>query len=329
MKRLALMIILMIVAVGASGEGLDVAIAALEQGRVEEARTQLALLIEADPRSSSLHCWLGRANLAAKKTKAAIDALELSVKLDPARSESHLWLGRAYLEELQSGGGLQQAFLAGKARGALEKAVELDPSSVDARLSLAGYYLNAPMIAGGSRKKALAQAEAIAKLDAVQGSLLLAQIHAEKKEWDQAEAALQRVLDLHPDHADAHFLLGRIYQDSERWLDASKSFEAAIAANPELALAWYQLGRTGALSGSNLDRALAAIDVYLERFAGAGSPAYRVGAWWRKGTILEKKGRRDDAVAAYRHALQIDPNYENARTSLEALIARKGGSAKP
>jgi tetratricopeptide (TPR) repeat protein len=324
MKQLALTIIMMLTTSVAAGERLEAAIAALEQGRIAESRAELVQLVKADPASPSLRYWLGRTHLASGDTGLAIDELAISVELDETRPEVHLWLGRAYLAELQSGGGLRQAFLAGKVRTSFEKAVELDPSSVEARISLAGYYLSAPLIAGGSRKKALGQAEAIVKLDLVEGSLLLARIHSEKKEWDQAEAALLRVLEVHPEHAEAHFLLGRTYQDAERWPEAARSFEAAIAANPELPLAWYQLGRTGALSGSNLDRSLAAIEVYLERFADAGPPVYRTGAWWRKGTILEKKGLTDDAIAAYQRALETDPGYENARTSLEALKGARG-----
>ena len=252
-----------------------------------------------------------------------LEALEQAVAREPNRAEAHFRLGRALVEKLQSAGMAEKVLLAGKARRALEQAVQLDPSHIEARAALARYYLNAPMIAGGSLKKAQEQAQAIVALDPAKGHLLVARIHAERKEWDGAAAAYARVLEHEPKNAAMHYELGRAYQELERWSEAARAFEDAIALDPDLGLAWYQLGRTGALSGASLDRALEAIDLYITRFAAAASATFQVGAWWRKGMILEKLGRTAEATAAYRRATELDPSHEQARAALARITAAR------
>jgi hypothetical protein len=242
----------------------------------------------------------------------SLEALEQAAAREPNRADAHYRLGRALVEKLQSAGMSEKVLLAGKARRALERAVELDPSHADARAALARYYLNAPMIAGGSLKKAKEQAEAIVAVDPPKGHLLVARIHSERKEWNEAAAAYGRVLEHEPKNAAMHYELGRVHQELQRWPEAAGAFEQAVALDANLALAWYQLGRTGALSGTNLGRALEALEVYLARFAASQSATFHVGAWWRKGMLLEKLGRPADAAAAYTRATELDPTDEQA-----------------
>ena len=260
----------------------------------------------------------GRKLLADGQVDAAIVRFSEAVKLHPTSSETSLWLGRALLTKLQKASGLDQALYASRVKEAFEKAVELDPKSVEARISLAGYYTNAPFIAGGSFKKAKKQAEAVTHIDPLRGQLLMADIHVEAKEWPEAEAALDRALVVDPSNARTHFALGRVYQEAGRWPAASSAFEKAVELDPRFAQAWYQIGNTGAISGQNLDRALEALDVYLQRHAEGGGPVLHAGAWWRRGAILEKKGNTDEAIAAYRKSLEIRPD-ERVTAALDAL----------
>ncbi len=45
----------------------------------------------------------------------------------------------------------------------------------------------------------------------------------------------------------------------------------------------------------------------------------RVRGWWRLARVYEKQGKKDDAVAALRCALEVDPDYDRARKDLERL----------
>jgi cytochrome c-type biogenesis protein CcmH/NrfG len=45
----------------------------------------------------------------------------------------------------------------------------------------------------------------------------------------------------------------------------------------------------------------------------------RAAAHWRLGQVLDKLGRRDDAVAALREAVRLDPRLEDAKKLLASL----------
>lgn len=79
-----------------------------------------------------------------------------------------------------------------------------------------------------------------------------------------------------------------------------------------------QLGKVAARSGQHLPEGLAALDQVLREPLEGGSAGY-AGAWWRKGQILQALGRRDEARAAAREALRIDPNHRGAKELLEGL----------
>jgi uncharacterized protein len=306
----------------ADAEVVRAGVTLLEAGRSGEAAAFFTEHVKLAPGTAEYHYWSGRALLAEKEIEGAVEAFERATDLVPDRSELHLWLGRALVQKLQSAGTLEKARLAGRVRQSYEKAVELDPSSLEARTSLAGYYLSAPALAGGSTRKAMEQIEAIIAIDPARGLVLLAQVHLQKKEWEEAEAAYRKVLEHDQGNAAIHFQMGRMYQDRERWSEAAGSFEAAIASDPAHAEAWYQLGRTGAMSGENLDRALEAIEIFIDRFSSVSDPAYRAGSWWRKGMILDRQGRIEEAIAAYRRALQIDPSHQHSRKALAMREAK-------
>jgi tetratricopeptide (TPR) repeat protein len=50
--------------------------------------------------------------------------------------------------------------------------------------------------------------------------------------------------------------------------------------------------------------------------------ADRVRGWWRLARVYEKQGKKEDAVAALRCALEVDPGYDRAREDLERLSRR-------
>lgn len=47
--------------------------------------------------------------------------------------------------------------------------------------------------------------------------------------------------------------------------------------------------------------------------------------WNYKGMALEKLGRKEEALEYYNKALQIDPNYELAKSNKDRLMASTGG----
>ena len=209
---------------------------------------------------------------------------EKAVALDPANSNYQWRLGDAYGRSAQKAGVFSKMGLAGKCRTAYEKAVELDPKNLDARSSLMNYYQQAPGIAGGSKDKALAQAQEIKKLDASRGRFAFATLYLAEKKYDQAFA----------------------------------EFEEVLKEKPDDYAALFQTGRLAAISGERLDHGLTVLRQCLTMPPPEGQPGHAA-AHWRIGFILEKKGDKVGARAAYEASLKLDPKFPQAIESLRKL----------
>jgi hypothetical protein len=129
-----------------------------------------------------------------------------------------------------------------------------------------------------------------------------------ERERATREASAARAAQLHAE--------GRALVQAGRAADALPLLRAAFAAAPldetrlDLAFALLTAGRP--------PDALAEVDALL-----AGSPAFADGHFIR-GLILEALGRRDDAVAAYRELLRLEPDGQEApaaRARLDTLAA--------
>lgn len=249
---------------------------------------------------------------------AAIEAGEQAVETLTQDSQAWFWLGRAYAQQAMRASLLGKPKWAGKTRDAYLQAVTLDPANLDARFDLMQYYVMAPGFLGGDREKADAQVVAMAERDAVMGKLATAMLAQYDKQPAVAERAYRDALKLDPAHSRARIGLAMYLQPGERWDEIRTLWDESLAKNPDDALAHYQLGRLAALSGQQLDAGL----VHLDRFISINETpeGMTVGAaHWRRGQLLEKLGRRDDALVAYGEAVRRQPSLQSAKDDLERL----------
>ena len=216
--------------------------------------------------------------------EAAVKFLEKAAEFAPGSSEYQRRLGDAYGRSAQKAGTLSKLGWARKSRAAYAKAVELDPANFDARFSLLSYYQQAPGIAGGGMDKAYAEAEEIRKRDPARGRLAFAQLYLSEKR-----------------HTEAFAL-----------------FDETLRAAPDDYAALYQLGRLAALTGERLDDGAAALRRCLATPPPPDQPSHAA-AHWRLGMIEEKRPDPAAARAAYTAALEVDPNFRQARESLAKL----------
>ena len=114
------------------------------------------------------------------------------------------------------------------------------------------------------------------------------------------EAAAECLLD--SDHAE------------EAWKVASDGL-AAVEAPSILRL---ELGKIAARANIHREEGLAYLDQVVGQPLEGGTAGY-AGAWWRKGQILQAQGKKDEAKAAARKALTIDPKHPGAKKLLEIL----------
>ena len=250
----------------------------------------------------------------------ASDLAEALVEAQPDHARGWQWLARAYAQRAMRAGLLGKASLAGKCREAYEKSVALDPSHVETQFELHQFYVQAPGIVGGGEDESRAQAATIAKLDATYGHLAAGMV-AEKFDEDPvaAEREYRAAVDAGgPNQSRARMSLANWLAAKERWDDARAIWAAVLATNPDDGTALFMTGRIAALSGQSLEAGLAALDRYLALEAKPEdigvAPAH-----WRRGLVLEKLGRMEEAIAALTAAVAADANFEQARKDLARL----------
>jgi tetratricopeptide (TPR) repeat protein len=172
---------------------------------------------------------------------------------------------------------------ANRGRDAMIRAIELNPENLQAREGLMQFYSQAPWPIGSS-SKAYAQAEEIRKRDPIRGLTALITLKSGEK----------------------------------KYADATELCEIALKQNPDNYLALYQIGRLASTTGENLDRGLITLRRCLELVPPPNQPGHS-GAHFRIGVILEKKGDKPAARAAYESALKLDPKMKLALEALAKL----------
>lgn len=249
----------------------------------------------------------------------AVEVGEALVERTPEDSQAWLWLGRAYGQQALAASILRRAGYASSCREAFEKAVELDPANAQAQWDLMQFYLQAPGFMGGGRDKADARREALRALAPVWGHLADAQMAWQADEdLAAAERHYRAALALMPREDRARIGLSSLLQQQERWDEARAYWDAAVAADETDLVAVYQQGRLSAVTGSELEtgeqalRRILAADPLPESLS-------RAATHWRLGQILDKLGRREDAVAALAEAVRLDPRLEDAKKLLASL----------
>ncbi|MDB5991386.1 MAG: hypothetical protein JWQ10_2789 [Herbaspirillum sp.] len=223
----------------------------------------------------------------------------------------------------------------------LERVAALQPASPEAHNNLANTYrrLDRPERAQFHYQQALTLNPAYAEAHSNMASLLSAQ-----GQFDQAILAARQAIELNPQMVDAYLNLAEIetsrlrHGEALRWIDALLSFapqhvgglaaraqilrkmertdealvyaRQALALAPDNASAHNTLGQILQALGM-FDEALAAFD---QAAALPGTVAEEVLV--ARATLFLESGRKEEAVAAFEHALAVFPG------SLRAVVAR-------
>jgi tetratricopeptide (TPR) repeat protein len=250
---------------------------------------------------------------------AAVDAAEKSLEALPGDARAWFWSGRAYGLQAMRASLLSKPKWAGRSRDAYEKAVALDPELIEARYDLLQYYLFAPGFLGGGRDKADAQAAELARRDLVWGKLAESSLAMADKKPEVAEAALRDAVTKVPDSARARQALAGMLQRQARWDEVRQLWRERLSQNAEDPTARYQLGRAAALTGAQLEDGLSQLDAFVA--AGVIPEGLSAGAaHWRRGQVLEKLGRRDDAITALKLAVSDSTTRKQAQPDLDRVV---------
>lgn len=278
-RRRWLLLLFSTAVAGASAKnagGLVRAMDCYHSRRYSEARVLFGELARERPLDPEIDFYLGRLALWFDDEAVALAHLERAVRAAPQEARIQNALGDAYGLAAQNAPLLSKLGWARKCRAAYERAIELEPANYLYRWSLLGYFCVAPRLAGGGLEKAHAQADAIARLDPMNGRIA------------RATLALAE----------------------ERFAAAFAQFEPVLRDSPDDFMALYQIGRCAALSGREVDRGIAALRRCLTLRApeGDGLPT-AASVHHRLGNLLERRG---DPVAAQHHfaeARRLHPDF--------------------
>lgn len=274
-------------AAGASGRNAAELARALDcynSRRYSEARAMFDQLARERPADPEIGFYLGRLALWFDEERPALEHLERAAAAAPHDARIQNALGDAYGLAAQNAPLLSKLGWARKCQAAYERAVALAPDFPAFRWSLLGYFCAAPRLAGGGFEKAHAQADAIARLDAVNGRVARATLALAEGRYGAAFAEL----------------------------------DAVLADTPDDFIALYHIGRCAALSGRDIDRGIASLRRCLElrppEGDGAPTPAC---VHHRLGNLLELKRDTVGAREEYAAALREHPDFRPQKIVLK------------
>jgi tetratricopeptide (TPR) repeat protein len=184
------------------------------------------------------------------------------------------------------------------------------------------------------------------------GELLAAATDAyQSRDFSRAVPLYERVLELQPDNAEAHYKCANALRDLGRAEEALDHYDRAVLHKADFAHAWCNrgvvlqgLGR-GEAALASYDRAIefdptdaislvnrgallqslarwsAALDSYDRALTQQRSLPQ---AWFHRGNVLRELGRLDDAAQSHREALALQPDHPEAHYNLGVLLEKTG-----
>jgi tetratricopeptide (TPR) repeat protein len=144
-----------------------------------------------------------------------------------------------------------------------------------------------------------------------EAAVVLSQLGRAREAVAQLEEAIRRS----PTNADFHFAMGLAQHESGDLDKAIASLERAVQLDARHARAWYNLG-LARVAKNQPGEAVEALSRGEQ--ADPSDPAIP----YAKATVLARLGRTEEAARAARRALELRPNYTEARELLRALGQR-------
>jgi tetratricopeptide (TPR) repeat protein len=301
-----------------------------EQGRHEEAITNLQKALGLKPRLHGANLFLGLARYHLGQLEPAAAAIQKEVAAYPKDPQARMWLGIVRLAQEKPE----------QAAEALDKAAAIAPDNIDILYHRGRAHL---LVSNSSYRRmfevdphswrvrqimAQANAEADRHLDAVteyQAAIKLAPtqpgLHEELgSEYrnlgkaQEAEDAFVRELEIDPSNVLAKYKLGVITVEKGDGAKGKQLIEDALRQKANLLHADYNLGRAEMLLGNNATAA-----EHLERATSApgSDPDVIEQAWYQLGIVYRRLRRTDDAQKAMATYQKLKD--EQAETAQKAL----------
>ena len=138
---------------------------------------------------------------------------------------------------------------------------------------------------------------------------ILGAAHMGLKNADKTIASYQKVLQLNPNHTDAHNNMGMALYDQGRFDEAVESYQKAVKLEPDFADAHYNLGNALKQKGDLKQ----AIESYKSSLAINPDDIEILDVY---GNALREYGNFSEAIEAYEQVIKIHPDYAEAYFNL-------------
>jgi tetratricopeptide (TPR) repeat protein len=269
----------------------------LRQGKPKDAEHTLTRAVRLYGRFARAHETLAEALMMQGRLPEALEALERAEELEPGSASVRLKKGKV-LDGLGREDDASRAF---------EESFKLTPHREELvrglRLQRMGDLVGAERV---YRDVIIRDPE---NVDALR---LLAGVAMRAKQWSDAEALLEKALDIAPDFVQGWMDLGLARQEQDRTDDALAAYARAERLEPENPNAYAAAATTNAMAGRH-DEALLLFDRAI------GKDARHAAAHSGRGHVLKTIGRQEDAVQAYRHCTEHNPWHGETWWSLANL----------
>ena len=278
-----------------------------EQGKAEQALTQLETAVRNNPTSAEAAFELGRAYRQQVRPKEAIKQLERAVELKPGYVEAYMQLSQAAadIENVDRAEILLNKALKLAQRDALAARVLIQRGEL---FRTQGSY--GPAIDDFNRAISLDPRNLAAYVG-------LGETYRAKGEPDQAIDRYRAALLLDDTYVDAHVKLGNAYRDAGRFDEAVASYRRAAELQPQTGWIVLLVGDT-LMDVGKADEALSAYQEAL-----TAQPSYEQDSTYagRLASVYQAQGKLDDALAA---AEQAEKLATAARAEHRGAIAVAG-----
>lgn len=322
----------------------------IDRGYLRQAEAKLTARVAAAPTDVKALSQLARIRVEQRKPEEAIALAERAVAANPNSAEAHYALAEANGAKAQKGG-LGAMGPAKKFKKEAEATLALDPKYPDAMVGLIVFHQQAPGLIGGDKKKIpelldrlqaadpekaairranvamrgkdSVQVEAMLRKAAASGStdsrlVLAGWLAAPWRKPDEAERLAREVVAQEPWQQSAWGTIAALQARGKRYDELDATLAAAEAADPGRLGAMYAAARTLVTEGGDLTRAEKYLRRYLTTPPEIGYPSH-AGAHWRLAQILEKQGKKDQAIAELQMAVRDQPDLEGAKKDLKRL----------